>query len=57
MAIRPLRDNSTDELRPDGLEGFPTMNDAVEYLEMAASADRRTSLAAGERISERHDHA
>ena len=31
--IRPLRDNSTANYVLTAIEGFPTMNDAAEYLE------------------------
>lgn len=32
-AIRPLRDNSTQNYVLTAIEGFPTMNDAAAYLE------------------------
>jgi uncharacterized protein (DUF1330 family) len=34
-AIRPLRDGSTENYVLTTIEGFPTMNDAAEYLENA----------------------
>ena len=33
QAIRPLRDESTENYILTAIEGFPTMNDAAEYLE------------------------
>jgi len=33
QAIRPLRDESTEHYILTAIEGFPTMNDAAEYLE------------------------
>lgn len=33
QAIRPLRDDSTKNYVLTAIEGFPTMNDAAEYLE------------------------
>lgn len=33
QAIRPLRDNSTEHYVLTAIEGFPTMDDAAEFLE------------------------
>jgi hypothetical protein len=37
VAIMPLRDNSTTNYALTAIEGFPTMMDAVRYLENGGS--------------------